>query len=281
MDRTHLASLALPPLCSLLAAVGGGCSDGEPDSLDPADVRFGDTALVVVVNPAINDGNRGPVPAPGALRAGITVADSNGPAAQTGDDGIAVLAPMPSGIRTILVSGGGVDGSFEVTMGPGVLREVAVAAEGTRVELMTGLSYSPGEIAELSPAMTAAQIDDALRVSDRIVFLTGGVYTGDLDFSGSRVTLFGEGVFGGKVTIQGNVTVSGSDSRIRGARITGTLSLPASGVGLSFSRVDGEATVAGSDAIVLSNALCGGAAITGSGIFAIGNSGVAPTLACP
>lgn len=281
MDRTRLAQPALLLLCSVFAAGAGACGDGAPDSLDPADVRFGDTALVVVVNPAINDGNRGPVPAPGAIRAGITVADSNGPAARTGDDGIAVLAPMPSGIRTILVSGDGVDGSFEVTMGPGVLREVAVAADGARVELMTGLSYAPGEIAELSPAMTAAQIADALRVSGRIVFMTGGVYTGDLDFSGSRVTLFGEGVFGGNVTIQGDVTVSGSDSGIRGAHITGSLSLPASSTSLSFSRVDGPTTVGGSDAIVLSNALCGGAALTGSGIFAVGNGGVAPTPACP
>ena len=280
MDRPRPARLALLSVSALLAAGAGACDDA-PDPIDPADLRFGDTALVVVMNPVINEGTRGPVPAPGTLRAGITVTDANGPAATTDDNGIAVLAPMPSGNRTILVSGGGIDGSFEVLIGPGALREVGVAADGPRVELMTSLDYAPDRIMELSPAMTAAQINDVLRGNDRVVFLTGGAYTGDLDFSGSRVTLFGEGVFGGKVTIQGNVTLSGSDSRIRGAHITGTLAIPASSTALSFSRVDGPTTVTGTDVIVFQNALCGGATITGSGAFAIGNRGTAPAPACP
>jgi hypothetical protein len=146
---------------------------------------------------------------------------------------------------------------------------------------MLDIDYKSDRVLEISPAMTNAQVNDALRVSDRVVFLAGGVYTGDLDFSGSRVTLFGEGVLGGTVTLQGNVMMSGSDSRIRGARITGTLSIPASGTGLSFSRVDGMATAVGSDATLLANALCGGATITGSGSFAVGNAGVPPTAACP
>jgi hypothetical protein len=276
MARPHLALLV--PLVSLVA---GACGDGGVDNIDPTDVRFGDTALVVIVNPVVNDANRGPVPAPGASRAGITLATDDGPVGRTGDDGVAVLAPMPSGIRTIFVSGGGIDASFAVTMGPGSLREVAIAADGPTAEVMVNLDYTADRIMELSPAMTNAQVNDALKVSDRVVFLTGGVYLGDLDFAGSRVTLFGEGVFGGTVTIQGNVTMSGSDSRIRGAHITGSLTVPASGTGLSFSRVDGTATVAGSDSIVLQSALCGGAAITGSGSFVVGNRGIAPATACP
>jgi hypothetical protein len=58
-------------------------------------------------------------------------------------------------------------------------------------------------------------------VSDRVVFLAGGVYAGDLDFSGSRSRWTERVSLGGTVTLQGNVTMSGSDSRIRGARITG------------------------------------------------------------
>ena len=273
MARTQLALLV-----TLLA---GACGDGGVDTIDPTDVRFGDTALVVIVNPVVNDANLGPVRTPGASRAGITLTTDDGPTARTGDDGVAVLAPMPSGIRTIFVTGGGIDASFAVTMGPGTLREVAIAAAGETADIMVNLDYAPDRIMELSPAMTNAQVNDALKVSDRVVFFTGGVYTGDLDFAGSRVTLFGEGVFGGTVTIQGNVTMSGSDSRIRGAHITGSLSVPTSGSGLSFSRVDGTATVAGSDSIVLASALCGGGSITGSGSFVVGNRGIAPTTACP
>jgi len=280
MHRTSLATPALLSLSALLAAGAGACGD-DPDTIDPADVRFGVTALVVMINPAINAGSRAPVPAPGATRAGIMVADQDGPAAVTDESGVAVLAPMPSGVRTILVTGDGIAGSFDVLMGPGSLREAAVAAEGERVELMTTLDYAPDRIMELSPALTAAQVNDELHVSDRIVFLTGGVYTGDLELTGTRVTLFGEGVFGDKVTIQGNVKLSGSDSRIRGAHITGTLTMPANSTGLILSRVDGGTTVTGTDALVLQNALCGGASITGPGVFALGNRGVEPTPACP
>lgn len=275
--RSILSSTSQAFLIVLVAACGGDDDSG----MDPTDVRFGDTALVIVVNPVINDGNRHQVPAPGSVRAGITLRSDDGISDTTGADGIAVLSPLSSGSRTITVSGGGLDGSFTLMMAAGALREIALAAEGTRIEPMLDLDYKSDQVVEITPAMTSAQVNDALRTSDRVVFLAGGVYTGDLDFSGSRVTLFGEGALGGTVTLQGNVMMSGSDSRIRGARITGNLSIPASGTGLSFSRVDGTTTATGSDATLLANALCGAATITGSGTSAVGNAGLAPAAPCP
>lgn len=284
MDRPRPACPALLSLSALLAAGAGACGDDDPNIIDPADLRFGITTLVVVVNPPLNDGNRVVLPVPGALRGGLTVADSNGPAATTDDSGVAVLAPMPSGIRTILVSGGGaggIDGSFDVTIGPGALREVGVAADGPRVELMTSVEHAPDRIMELSPAASADKLTAALGVSDRVVFLTAGVYTSDLDLATSRVTLFGQGALGGQVTIQGNVRLSAADTRLRGVHVTGTLTVPANSTAVSFSRVDGSTKVSGTDPIILANELCGGAAITGPGAFALGNRGVAPTTACP
>jgi hypothetical protein len=276
-----MIKLRLVLLLSTLQAVLGAACGGGDESIDPTDVRFGDTALVVVVNPVLNDGNRRPVPSPGTVRAGVTLRSDDGISATTQAGGIAVLAPLSAGTRTIEVSGDGIDGSFAVTMGNGELREVALAADGSRAELMVNLDYKSDRVLEISPAMAIAQVNEALSVSDRVVFLAGGVYAGDLDFSGSRVTLFGEGVLGGTVTLQGNVRITGSDSRIRGARITGTLTIPASGTGLSFSRVDGTTTAEGSDTTLLANALCGGAAITGSGSLAVGNAGAPPATSCP
>jgi hypothetical protein len=257
------------------------CGDDGGSNVDPTDVRFGDTALVVVVNPAINDANKRTVPAPGTVRSGVVLRSDDGIADTTAADGIAVLAPLTAGMRTIAVSGGGLDATFTVMMGAGELREIALAAETTRAEIMVNIDYKSDQAIEITPAMTNAQVNDALKPSDRVVFLTGGVYTGDLDFSGSRITLFGEGVLGGGVTIQGNVMMSGSDSRIRGAVITGNLTVPASGTGLSFSRVNGMASATGSDATMLANALCGGATISGSGSLAVGNAGTPPITACP
>lgn len=268
-------------LSQVLLVVTAACGGADDEGIDPTEVRFGDTALVVVVNPTVNDANRHQVTTPGSIRAGITLRSDDGISDVTGSDGIAVLAPLGAGARTISVSGGGLDGTFTVTLAAGALSEVALAADGTRAELMVDLDYKSDRVVEITPDMTNAQVNDALRISDRVVFLKGGTYTGNLDFAGSRVTLFGEGVLGGTVTLQGNLTVSGSDSRIRGARITGTLTIPASGSGLSFSRIDGMTMATGSDTTLLANALCGGASITGSGSFVIGNAGAPPTAACP
>lgn len=274
------SSASFQVVCALLLAACGG--DDGTMMTDPTDVRFGDTALVVVVNPTVNDANTRTVAAPGQARASVVLTSDDGVSATSGPDGIAVLAPLTAGARTITVTGGGVDGSFSIMMGAGELREVALAADGARSELMVDLDYKSDVVFELGPTMTNAEVNDVLKVSDRVVFFQGGIYTGDLDFSGSRVTLFGEGVLGGAVTIDGSVTMSGSDSRIRGTRITGDLTIPASGAGLSFSRVDGALTAEGSDATLLANALCGTATITGSGSIVVGNAGAAPLAPrCP
>jgi len=264
----------------LLVLLAGAC-DGEGSGIDPTDVRFGETVLLVIVNPVVNDANRGLVPTPGLVRAGVEVRSDDGPSGMTGPDGIAVLARLSSGVRTIEVEGGGIAASFQLLVGRGALREVALAAEGQRAEVMVDASYSPEGIVEVSPETPTAEINAALHVDDGLVFLTAGTYPGDLDVSASRATVISEGILGGKVTLQGNVTISGASSRIRGARVMGNLSIRAGDTGLSFSRVDGMATAAGGNMTLLANAFCGTAAITGSVSYVVGNSGIAPTTACP
>ncbi|HSI04524.1 MAG TPA: hypothetical protein VLC93_08615 [Myxococcota bacterium] len=244
-------------------------------------MAFGTTALVVVVNPRVNDANQQSVPPPASERSGVRLSSDDGVSATTDDDGIAVLAPLDAGVRVITVSGDNTGGTFQVTMEDGALREVAVAARESSTEIMANLDYTTDNVTELTPSTSLADVNAALAVSDTVVFFRGGVYEGDLTFSGSRVTLFGEGALGGNVELRGNVTVSGSNSRIRGALITGNLALPASGVGLSFSRVNGSVTAGGSDVTLLGNALCGSETITGSDALVIGNAGAAPTTQCP
>lgn len=271
-------------LCSfLVAACGGGDDDGgTPDANDPTDVPFGTTAIVVVVNPTINDANAETgLPVPGAVVAGVTLTTDDNVSATTGVDGIAVLAPVAPGTRTITVSGAVSGGTFTVTVAGQTLREVALATDAGRAQVMVNVDYKADQAFEVSPTMSNAEVNQVLAVSDRVVFFRGGNYVGDLTFAGSRVTLFGEGVLGGRVTLEGNMTVSGSDSRIRGAYITGSLTIPASKVGLSFSRVDGAVASEGSDGMLLANALCGSETVTGSGTTVVGNRGVAPITACP
>ena len=247
----------------MVSACGGDDGGGTPDANNPTDVPFGTTALVVVVNPTINDANAETgLPAPGDLVSGITLTTDDDVSATTGADGIAVLAPVTAGTRTITVSGAVSGGTFTVMVADKTLREVALATDNGRAQVMVSVDYKADQAFEVNPTMSNAEVNSILAVSDRVVFFKGGSYAGDLTFAGSRVTLFGEGVLGGEVSLAGNMTVTGSDSRIRGAHLTGSLTIPASKVGLSFSRVDGAVASEGSDGMLLANALCGSETVT-------------------
>jgi hypothetical protein len=172
---------------------------------------------------------------------------------------------------------GAATGQLDLNIGQGDLREIAVALDGSGAGEMANVRYAfGGTVVEITPAMSITQVNAELAGSNRIVFLRAGTYQGDLNFSGSSVTLFGEGSQGGTVTINGNVTVSGSFNRLRGARIQGNLSVPGSSAGISYSSVDGTLTVDGSNAVLLNNAFCGAATVSGSGVLALGNAGLAP-----
>lgn len=277
-----MSSRTLFCVLSLVACGGGGDGDGEtPDANNPTDVPFGTTAIVVVVNPTVNDANTETgLPTPGTVREGVTLTTDDNVTATTGPDGIAVLAPVTAGARTITVSGAITGGTFSVMVASTTLREVALSATPDNAEIMVNVDYKSDQAFEVTPTMTNAEVNNALEVSDRVVFFKGGSYDGDLTFAGSRVTLFGEGLLGGKVILNGNITVSGSDSRIRGADITGSLTIPASKVAVSFSKADGAVMSSGSDSMFLQNKLCGTETITGSGVTVVGNSGAAPTPDC-
>jgi hypothetical protein len=251
------------------------CGDS---ATDPTDVTFGETTFVVLVNPVLNDDNAATVSPPGATQSGVGLSVDGGPSGTTGAGGVAVLAPVDPGTRTLSVDGNPVT----LAIADRDLREVAIALAGDSASMMADVRYAfGGQVVEITPSMSLAEVNDALAQSNTIVFLRAGTYTGDLSFSGSNVTLFGEGATGGTVTINGNVTVDGSANRIRGARITGTLSVPGSDAGISFSRVVGDVAVDGSDAVLLNNAFCGAVTIAGSNLTALGNAGMAPVAAPP
>jgi hypothetical protein len=256
---------------SLVACLGAAACSGEsPTELE---VTFGETTFVVIVNPVVNDANATSVPVPGSQQSGVSVAVAGGPSGSTNSNGVVVLSPIVPGIKTLSV--GGTD--VTVSIADKDLREVAIARDGTTASAMAEVQYAfGGQVVEITPSMSLTEVNNALAQSNTIVFFGAGTYAGDLQFSGSNVTLFGEGATGGAVTLDGNVTVDGSFNRIRGARITGSLSIPGSDVGVSFSRVVGAVQIDGSDATLLNNAFCGTVTVSGSGLTALGNAGMAP-----
>jgi hypothetical protein len=265
---------------ALPLATGLACGGDGPT--DPPDVAYGETTVVYVMNPVVNDVNAVTVPAPGTSRSGIDIAVTGGPSGTTGANGELVLAPLAAGVSPVSFSAGTATGQLNLDIAQGDLREVAVALDGSGAAGMANVRYIfGGTVVEITPTMTAAQVNTELARSNLIVFMRAGTYQADLNFSGSNVTLFGEGAQGGIVTINGNVTVSGSGNRLRGARILGNLSVPGSGAGISYSAVVGTLVLDGSNAVLLNNAFCGTATVSGSGALALGNAGLAPLPAPP
>ena len=256
----------------LVAALACGSDTGT----EPTEVTLGETTFVVLVNPIVNDDNAASVPTPGSAQSGVSVSVAGGPSGSTNASGVVVLSQVEPGSKTLSVGGSDVT----VTIADKDLRELAIALDGGSASVMANVRYAfGGQVVEITPSMSLAEVNSALSQSNTIVFFRAGTYTGDLQFSGSNVTLFGEGPTGGTVTLSGNITVDGSGNRIRGARITGDLSIPGSNVGISFSRVVGDLQLDGSNATLLNNSFCGSVTIAGSGLTALGNAGMAPIAA--
>lgn len=260
-------------LCVVLAAAMA-CSDDTPT--DPTDVTLGETTFVVLVNPVVNDDNQESVATPGTSQSGVSVSVAGGPSGSTGADGVVVLSPVEPGSKTLSVGGSDVTVSIVAED----LRELAIALDGGSATVMVNLLYEfGGQVVEITPTMSLTDVNNALSQSNTIVLFGAGTYTGDLQFSGSNVTLFGAGTTGGSVTLNGNVTVEGSGNRIRGARVTGNLSISGSSVGVTFSQVVGDLLIDGSAATLLNNSFCGAVTIAGGGLKALGNAGMAPVAA--
>jgi hypothetical protein len=261
---------------ALFAGLLAGC--GGDTLTDPVEVQLGETTFVFVVNPVVNDANEAPVPEPGGARSGVDISVAGGPSGTTAAAGVLVLGPVTPGTRTVEVADPhGNAGEVALTIDAQDLHEIAVAIDASGAATMAGVVYRfGGEVVDITPTMSLADVNNALARSNVIVFLRSGSYTGDLEFSGSNVTLFGEGAGGGNVTIHGSVTVSGSSNRIRGARIVGDVEISGSNAGISFSSVTGATSISGSDTVLLNNAFCGPVEIGGSGTFALGNAGMAP-----
>jgi hypothetical protein len=261
-----------------------GCNaDDSDDGTDPTVVNLGETTFVVILNPAVDDLNDRSVPSPGPVREGVA-ATARPASATTGPLGIAVLRDVDAGDVDLGLAGHGLDASVSTNIRDRDLVELAIAADEDGAAQMARVVYRFGdEVVELHPDDSIDAVNDAISASNRIVFLAGGVYHGDLEFSGSDVTLFGAGATGGEVTIVGNVTVSGSGNRIRGAHIQGDLDLSGSDAGMSFSMVDGHVEVSGSDGVFLESTFCGPVDVSGGGSTFLGNRGLegGPPPECP
>ena len=262
----------------LMCAAGlalGAC--GGDDGNDP-DRPFGETAIVVVVNPSPNDGNTAAIPGIATeMRAGIPVDAEPGGGSTTDDSGLAIVSSVAAGDLQ-LVFAGGPSLPFQI-VADGDVHDLAVAYDGSAVSIFDGypIRYGVGgEILELGTDADPAQVGAALGTDGNIVFFDDGIYAGDLVIEGSDVIFYGEGFTEHAVVIDGSVEVRGGGVRIRGVTITGNLTVFGNDFGMAFSVVEGTTQINGNPVSFLRNAFCGDVTVPSSNASLLDNEGLAP-----
>lgn len=261
----RLRSIVLAGALVVLASCGGG-----PD----ADQPFGETAIVVVVNPAPNQGNTISPPAFAGTQAGGLAIDAEpGGAATTDDTGLAVLHDLSAGDLELDVDGAALP--FTVVTA-GDVYDVAVAYDGAQAGLYTGFPIRYGVGGDIVTIATDGDATEALNTDDTIVFFEDGVHAGNLVIEGSNLILFGDSLDGAPVLVDGNVEVRGGNVRIRGVTITGDLVVFGNNFGMSFSVVQGNTQLNGQAISFLRNVFCLGANVPSSNAALYDNQGLPP-----
>ncbi len=160
---------------------------------------------------------------------------------------------------------------------PDALADIVIDESG---EVLGAVCYpSPEEASGVEDALVAT--DDTLELpqSNNGAVITfpesseGATLTGDVTLSAERVTLFGRGLE--ETLIDGNVTLSSNNARLRGMTINRDLAVSknANNTGVSFVRVRGDLKIEGNNATVLNAQVFGDVQLQGKGA-AIVNLGV-------
>jgi hypothetical protein len=253
-----------------------GCSD---DDHKTKDLPFGDTAVVVVVNPVINDGNTVDVPVAydETIVEGVAVDGVPGDDDISDPEGFAVLDALEVGDLEILFDGG--PAVALVVAQQGDVMDLAVAYNGDAVEPFANfpIVYGVGaDIVEFDTDADPTAVADALSTDSNIVFFEDGVYVGDLLVTGDNVIFFGEGFTERDVVIDGSVEVRGTGVRIRGFTITGDLDVHGNTFGMSFGVVYGNTAILGNSVSFLANHFCATVNVPSSSAALLHNYGLPP-----
>jgi len=255
-----------------------GDSDNGRDGGDGADVEVGDTVIVAIINPVINDGHKGGTPAEhGADRNGITVDAEPGESAVSADNGLAIV-DVPAGNITLGVGPASIGHTVQAE---GDVYDAPIAFNGTEASFFanTPIRYPVGRDFEkviFNPDDGLEDINAGLAEDDVIVVLSPGSYPGSIDIRGKGVLLFGQGWSENAVTIDGDLVANGEEIRLRGLTITGDLTSNGNNFGISFSVVHGRTTIKGNGGVFVRNVFCGDATVPSSNSTLLDNWGVAP-----
>jgi len=222
-----------------------GVVDGAPDvgwdagssSGASSDLIYGDTAIVVSVNPITNHKSALTIGSPEDERQGILLELDTGETVTTDERGIAMFVGVEPGVRTFSVSGETIaPGSIQVPMQAGDIRHVTVIAGMYETDSAIDRIFGRGPTAEVSPQMSTAQINEILAAGNGGVFFRPGTYPGDLVFLDVSEVI-GEVEDGQRAIIDGSISLGRPD--MFGMVVTGDVDV-VSEVSLYHTRIHGN-----------------------------------------
>lgn len=262
-------------LSLLLGCALAGCA---PDDDDDGGRRrtpglFGEaTSIVLIVNPDINAGSSTDVE-PGGQRGGVRVEVADTPiATQTDESGLALLIDVPTGEVELLFESGSVTVDIQRER---ELYDVVVAVRPDGVEhVLPPVRYPiAGDVVIAEPGDDLAE---AAGEDDAIVLLRPGTYPGDVELRSAGVLLYGawDPSDGASSVIEGDVTVLGGNTRMRGVHVDGTLTTSANGFSAGFNRL-GSAAITGNSVSLIRNFFeQGSATVPSSNAVLVDNTGI-------
>jgi hypothetical protein len=271
------------PFAAAVLTAGCGDDDEAGGPIRTPDSPFGETAIVAVVNPAVNEGNTTDTPSSlGTERGSIVVDAEPGGAGTTDATGLAVIQELARGDLSLRF---GANASLPFTVvADGDVYDLAVGLGGSAVEAFPNfpIRYAVrGTVVDFDSSATPDAIARALDTDSNIVFFKNGTYTGDLTITGDSVIFFGEGFTQRQVVIDGSVIVKGTGVRIRGFTITGNVTVDGNDFGMAFSIVRGTTDIKGNAVAFLRNAFCRPVSVPSSNATLLDNEGMAPMPAPP
>lgn len=245
-----------------------GCGDDPPQS--PG--RFGEvTSAVVVLNPVINAGSTTNV-ASGSQRGAVEFTAADDLTGQTDSTGLALVEELPTGAVTLDFDPGTY--SFQVVQEKELYDVVLSYRDGVVKELFPPVRYPlGGNVVEVEPGQSIAQ---AAANDGTIIVLQPGTYPGNFELTAEGVLIFGawSPIDGPLSIIDGDVTVKGGASRIRGVKINGRLTSNANNFSCAFSDI-ASATVTGNGVSLLRNRFTAGqATVPSSNAVLVDNTGI-------
>ncbi|WP_426752320.1 hypothetical protein [Myxococcus sp. Y35] len=245
-----------------------GCGEDSPAS--PG--RFGEvTSAVVLVNPVINQGSSTSIE-PGGARSGVAFRAEDLPVVETDASGMALVEHLPTGTVTLDFDPGTY--SFQVSQEKELYDLALSYRDGTVQALFPPVRYPlGGTVVELEPGESIAQ---AAASDGTILLLKEGSYPGDFELRAEGVLIFGawSPTEGPLSIIEGDVTVLGGSSRMRGVHVNGRLTSNANGFSMAFSDI-ASATITGNGVTLLRNRFTSGqATVPSTNAILVDNLGI-------